>query len=202
MRKSWAQNAQIGGQKVDLRRLLWVGVVLMVGAVTLTAAGSGDVFGQVGLVSVSKEVDTVSGRITLASVGGGGSGMIGDKAAVFGEFNYIPVFSGRASDNSMSAKAIQAGAGVRVFIPTGNSNVKLYIPATGGLVRISASEGSDSGSASISRTGGYFGFGLGSEIGEKFGVRPEFRYTRYQVSGVGVNGISVSASIFYRFGGK
>ena len=57
---------------------------------------------------------------------------------------------------------------------------------------------------SASDTGGYFGFGFGSEIDlrEKIGVRPEFRYTRWQVSGEGFNAISLSVGVFYRFGGR
>jgi hypothetical protein len=49
--------------------------------------------------------------------------MIGDKAAVYGEFNYIPMgdFGLSSEDIGVSVKTLQAGAGIRVFIPTGSS---------------------------------------------------------------------------------
>jgi hypothetical protein len=186
---------------VDIRRFLLIVVVFTVGAVTpLAAAGGGDVFGRVGVVRIDKGVGT------YASVGGGVSGMVGDKAALFGEFNYIHfgIASASSADFSASAKAIQAGAGSRLFLPTGSSKVRLYVPIVGGVLRLSASGSFFGSSMSASETGGYFDIGFGSEIslGQKLGVRPEFRHSLYMVAGKEFKPLSVSAEIFYRFGGR
>jgi hypothetical protein len=177
---------------------LLCGVVtaLIIGAaIPLAAAGGGDVFGQVGVLTGNSDIGT------HALVGGGASGMIGDRVAIFGELNYIPLGSAAFGDSSLSGKAILAGGGIRAFLTSGSSKVRPYIPLAVGLLRVSAN---DSSGNSASVNGRYFGLGIGVEasLGDKFGIRPEFRYNRLQASGQGANAYSVSAGFFYRFGGK
>jgi hypothetical protein len=85
-------------------------------------------------------------------------------------------------------------------------NLRLYVPVAGGVLRWSVGATASGVSVSTSVNGGYFGTGFGAEIGNKFGVRPEFRYDRYQLSFGGIssgsNVISVGAGVFYRFGAK
>jgi hypothetical protein len=186
---------------MNLQRSWWIAMAFVVLAVTpLAAAGGGDVFGQVGVVSIG------DGGGTHALAGGGASGMVGDRVGVFGEFNYIPMgdFGESGEGVNVSSKTLMFGAGVRVYIP-GTGKVRLYIPVAGGGLRTTVSASANGSSGSASGNGGYFGAGFGAEIGNKFGVRPELRYSRYQLSFGGVSGgsnvISVAAGIFYRFGG-
>ena len=180
-----------------LQRFLLIAVVVfMIGSVMPLAAGEGDVYGQAGVVRIG------DGGGTHALVGGGVSGMVGDKAAVFGEFNYVPLgdYGLSSSHVKVSSNALLVGGGVRAYIPTGRENVRLYVPVAGGLLRIAASASGFGLKMSDGVNGGYVGAGIGAEIGQKFGVRPEFRYNRYQISGGGSNVMSASVSVFYKFG--
>ena len=175
---------------------------LMIGTVAQLAAADGDVFGQAGVVSIG------GGGGTHPSVGGGASGFIGEHLAIFGEFNYVPTgdYGLSTADVGISSRMIQAGGGVRAYLPMKWDHLRLYVPVAGGILRWTFT-GSGSGvSVSTSANGGYFATGFGAEIGHKFGVRPEFRYSRYAISFQGVsassNVVSVGATFFFRFGGN
>ncbi len=188
---------------MKLHRLLSNATVLMIGCVMpLAAAGGGDVFGQAGILHIG------SNGGTHALVGGGGSVDLGKHAAAFGELNYSPTGDYGLSSSSLgiSTHIMLLGGGVRVYIPTGNDQFRLYIPATAGYLRWTVTGTASGVSASASANGGYFGTGFGAEIGKKFGIRPEFRYERFELSYAGTTGganaITVGAGVFYRIGGK
>jgi hypothetical protein len=172
------------------------------GTVTPLVAAQGDVYAQAGVVSIG------DGGGTHALAGGGVSGMIGSHAAIFGEFNYTPTgdYGESTSGFGISSRIIRGGAGLRVYVPAGNKMMRLYVPVAGGMLKWSVTGTGSGFSASVSANGGYFGTGFGAEIGHKFGIRPEFLYSRYQISFAGASGssnvVSVGASVFYRFGGE
>jgi hypothetical protein len=151
-----------------------------------------DVYGTAGIYSEYGG----GGHESHALVGGGASGIFaGGKAAVFGEFDYIPM----GSTLGVSVKQIDAGGGVRIYVGPKSDKFRLFVPVEGGLARLSA--GLSGVSAGIN--GAYFGSGFGAEIGsKKFGVRPEFRFEREQWgSGGGGNYVTtIGASFYYRFG--
>ncbi len=185
-----------------LGRLTLLTAALAMGTVAPLAAADGDVFGQAGVVSIG------GGGGTHPSVGGGASGFIGDHVAIFGEFDYAPTgdYGLSTAGVGISSRLIQAGGGVRAYLPMKWDHLRLYVPVAGGVLRWTFTGSTSGASASVSANGGYFATGFGAEIGHKFGVRPEFRYSRYAISfeGIGAssNVVSVGATLFYRFGGN
>jgi len=164
----------------------------------VAATAGGDVFGQAGVVNLS------DGGGTHALAGGGASYAVGDNVAVFGEVDYVPLgdFGFSTEEIGLSTHLLLVGGGARFYIPIGSSTARLYVPAAGGLLRLSVDADVSDISVSVSMNGGYVGGGFGVEIGQKLGVRPEFRYNRYQISGAGTNVYSGAVSVFYRFGGN
>jgi hypothetical protein len=177
--------------KVTLLRVIAAVSVALASLATPVLAGEngkGDVYGQVGFYH---ETD-----LTKAMVGGGASAILGDSGnvAIFGEANYIPV--GNMGIFGASFKGVMLGGGVRLYVPTKNERVRVYVPVAGGLMRLSGS----AFGFSESMNAGYFGAGIGTELGSrKVGVRPEFRYLRVQKSDVGGNSVTFGVGVFYRF---
>lgn len=172
------------------RLILCLAVMALVFA-TPSFAGA-DVYGTVGLYTEYGG----GAHDSHAIVGGGASGIFaGGKAAVFGEFNYIPL----GSALGVSLKQIDAGGGVRIYVGPKSDKFRLFVPVVAGLARLSAGMSG----VSVGSNGGYFGSGFGAEIGsKKFGVRPEFRFEREQWgSGGGGNNVTTfGASFYYRLG--
>lgn len=172
-------------------------LVLCLAAMALVFAtpsfAGADVFGTAGVYS---EYGTGGAHDSHVMVGGGASGIFGGgRAAIFGEFNYIPL----GSTLGVSLHQIDAGGGVRVYVGPKSDRFRLFVPIAGGLARL---VGSGYG-ATAGANGGYFGAGFGAEIGSKrFGVRPEFRFMREQwgSGGGGNNATTFGASFYYRFG--
>jgi hypothetical protein len=207
-RKSW--NKIRSRRNYMQRESCCLAVMALVLTVPCLASdyGRGDVFGTVGMFTAFGGGHSSS----HVMVGGGASGLFaGDKAALFGEFNYIPLGNAMAYSPAtgafvtlpFSVKQYMIGGGVRLYVLTADHSasrhpywVRMYVPIAGGLLRTVVGGVSSGGS-----NAGYFGTGLGAEIGRRhFGVRPEFRYVRMQTSSGGGNNITIAAGVFYRFG--
>jgi hypothetical protein len=180
--------------------------LLMLGAVTphLLAAdiGKGEVFGQGGYYT-----ELGQGGGTWAIVGGGAGVNLGQRLALFGEFNYVrptTTFGGVSATGSL----YQAGGGARIFIPVHTERFRPYVPLVGGLIRARAAvEVNGVEYQHEWESGAYVGAGFGSEIGitKRFGLRPEFRYFRefwYPQYGQSSqnDGLRLMVGVYYRLG--
>jgi hypothetical protein len=150
------------------------------------------------------------------AVAGGSAGIHFGKAAVFGEFNYVPLASASASGNVMgisvtsqgSEKLYNFGGGftydfgsstrvvpyVLGVLGVGHSSVK----ATGSAANL----GPFSISVNASDNAVYGGGGAGVRLyaGQHWGIKPEVRFQRYQQSGGGGNTVLYTVGLFYQFG--
>jgi len=89
-----------------------------------------------------------------------------------------------------------------------------YVSLAGGALDLTGNASDGTTSVSEGHHGGYLGVGLGANgyLGHGFGVRPEFRYERQQLSnnpdnngifkGNGRNEFTLTATVFYTFGGR
>lgn len=130
--------------------------------------------------------------------------------AVGFEYGFSPLQSENESGGGYTITAtehLNSYGAVARFGLVRTPRMQPYVLFAGGGVRdtVSAdvSGGGQQGSASDSKSGGYFGFGggLNAKLGGDFGFRPEVRYQRVSVSGSHLNEIDVTGSIVYRFGG-
>jgi hypothetical protein len=178
--------------------ILWAVTPHLIGA----DISKGDVFGQGGYYS-----ELGDGGGTWPVVGGGAGANIGRHFAVFVEGNYVRP-STKLGGFSGTGNLYQAGAGSRIYIPVRHERVRPYVPVVGGFLRGNATAAQDGVSfAKVLASGAYVGAGFGTEIGigQRFGLRPEFRYFRefwYPQYGQGSqnNGVRTTIGVYYRFG--
>jgi hypothetical protein len=120
---------------------------------------------------------------TDAQVGGAVGRVFGGNSVLFGETSYASGY-----------KIANFGGGVNFGFRTKLDKVVPYVVVAGGLGRdTSGSSGSNSAMFAA-------GFGARYFIGSNWGVRPEFRFQRYQESNGGLNTYVFTAGLFYRFG--
>ena len=118
---------------------------------------------------------------------GGAIGRVPDgNSVVFAETSYAPLGFGE--------NVLNFGGGFNFGFRTRIDNLVPYILVFGGLGRDMVSGGGSSNYV-------LFGAGFGAHfLGSNWGVRPEFRWQRYQHSGDGANTFVFVAGLFYRFG--
>jgi hypothetical protein len=129
------------------------------------------------------------------------------------EYNYLMLGSLTVNGETGKEHLQIYGVGVRVAV----INTRLLVPYVllgGGGNRLSATVTEGSVSASASQNGYYFAAGGGASFygGHGFGIRPEFRYERQQLTtttaggisfaGGGQNDLRATVALFYQFGGK
>jgi hypothetical protein len=165
--------------------------------------GKGDLFAQAGLYT---ELGPGGGSWPI--VGGGAGGNLGERSAVFGEFNYVhPNMNG--DGGTAAGDLLQAGGGGRIFIPVHSGRFRPYISFAGGYMHawthLTVPDYYFGGTFSLSeqQNGGYAGAGLGTEIvlTKRLGLRPEFRFFReFWGASDDNNGLRVTVGVYYRFG--
>ena len=129
------------------------------------------------------------------------------------EYTFTPLDNETISGVQLTERLHNYGAVARFALLPNRLVVPYAVVAGGGLsLDDKASQGSVS--ESVNQSGGYFGIGGGANLylHHGFGVRPEFRYQREQLSnttfqgvvvqGSGKNEIYATASLFYQFGGR
>ncbi len=124
---------------------------------------------------------------TKGTVGGAIGRVIGGNSLIFGETSYSPLGYGE--------KLVTFGGGFQFGIPTRMDKLVPYVVVVGGLGRDMVKGDGSSNSA-------MFGAGFGARyfLGSHWGVRPEFRWQRYQQTQGGDNTYLFTAGLFYRFG--
>lgn len=148
-----------------------------------TERAPGEVSGYVGIDAIGQQ----GGSHPVV----GGTVGFGNRVHVFGDFNYVPLSSERGSG---TPRVVDFGGGMHFTFPTRNAKVAPYFLVGGGAGQFSAFGDSE--------THVYFAFGGGLRyyVGENWGVRPEFRYQRYQAVEGGLNTAIIGIGVFYRFG--
>jgi hypothetical protein len=115
-------------------------------------------------------------------VGGAIGRVFGGNSVLFAETSYAP---------SSAYKMANFGGGVNFGFPTKFDKLVPYVVVAGGLGRDTTGSGSN---------GAMFAAGFGARyfIGSNWGLRPEFRFQRYQDRGL--NTYVFTAGLFYRVG--
>jgi hypothetical protein len=123
-----------------------------------------------------------------AMVGGAIGGALGTNSQLFVESNYAPLGFG--------TKLVSFGGGLNIGLGAPAEKLAPYVIVAGGLGLFSGSGESEKAAS--------FGAGIGVRyfLGTNWGVRPEFRWQRFQASGGGLNSYLLTAGLFYRFGSK
>ena len=139
------------------------------------------------------EVDGYAGMqhfpgVTKALLGGAIGKPIGQRSQLFVESGYIPFGGGN--------KMVNLAGGLNVGLPSGSDTVAPYLTFLGGLGR---EMGNGAGANRVTYGAG---FGVRYFLAKQWGIRPEFRWQRYQVAEGGVNSYAFSVGLFYRFGGN
>jgi len=129
------------------------------------------------------------------------------------EYTFTPLDNENIDGVSFTERLHNYGAVARFgFLP--NRLVVPYVVVAGGGLSLKDEASQGNQSASVKASGGYFGAGGGANVylGHGFGVRPEVRYQRQQLSdttfegftvkGSGKNEIFLTGSLFYQFGGR
>jgi hypothetical protein len=126
--------------------------------------------------------------VTKAMVGGEIGRTISTHSLLFAETSYVPLGFGD--------KLVNFTGGVNIGFATSMDKLVPYLSVVGGLGR-SSGNGSSENDAT-------FGIGFGTRyfVGRNWGVRPVFRWQRYQQSAGGVNTYVFTAGLFYRFGDR
>ncbi len=159
---------------------------------------SGDVAFDAGYTNIGKGTnfnDVVINRYTL---GGSGGVNLNSYLTVIGEFNFFAMPQVEGVNENMT----NYGGAVR-FNLVSKGKVVPYGIFGGGGARLTASESG----ASASSNGDYFGGGGGVNLflGSNWGIRPEFRYNRFNYSFEGINGstnvLTATGGVFFQFGG-
>ena len=127
--------------------------------------------------------------VTKASLGGAAGVTFAGNSVLFAETSYVPQGEG--------VKLLNWVGGLNIGFPTRVDRFVPYFTALGGLGRWS-------GQGAAAANDATFGAGFGARyfLGPRWGVRPEFRWQRYQRAAGGVNSYSFSAGLFYRFGAR
>ena len=168
-----------------------------------------------GEVSATGGVNTMDGGVGTHGLYGGNAGFRFDgRVYVFGEGNWAQLASVTEQSSSSGTNITANGAvdlasfGGGFDYSFGSSRrIVPYIVTAAGIGHFYA-KGSGSGggvSATVSfpvTNDAYYGFGGGARIffGPKWGIKPEFRYQRYQGSLLTVNSYISTVSLFFRFG--
>ncbi len=160
-------------------------------------AHSGEVAGTVGYDHTSF---TPSGGAPTSNhfYGGSGGYNVTPAISVLGEYKYDPL-----SDPITVTYHAQLFGGAVRYNFTPSKKIVPYAIVGVGDYRFTES----AGGASFSYNGYYVNFGGGASVycGKNWGIRPEVRYERQQVTITGIsvhaNVSDVSGSIFYQFGG-
>lgn len=154
---------------------------------------------------------------THALVGGSVAGAVLDKLRLFGEFSFAPLGSASLA-SSVEGIDVQAHASAKLYnfgggfdysfgsstravpyvlgvIGIGHSAIAATGVGTMGTVRATADLSESSNAV-------YYGGGGGIRLyaGPHWGIKPEFRYQRYQDSGGGVNTFAYTVGLFFQFG--
>ena len=186
---------------------LLVGVLLF--SVTAFAEGKGEVAGFGGGLAIT------GGGIN--PLFGGSAGVrVSDHLRIFGEFSVAPLASlaesaaGQASaitgvSVTAKVKLYNVGGGVDYSFGSSKKVVPYVVGAVGaGLFSTSATAnvGGVSGSASATTKSLYLGGGGGVRFyaGDNWGIKPEFRFQRYTMSGGGSNSADFTVGLFFQFG--
>jgi hypothetical protein len=169
---------------VRLLEKLWIVIVLLVASALCQAAEGEGYKGEVaGFGGLQHFRDS-----TKATIGGQIGSTFAGNSMVFVETAYVPSYS-------EGAKLVNFLGGVNIGFPTRLDKLVPYFGVFGGLGRFS-------GQGVVSESAASFGLSFGARyfLGPRWGVRPEFRWQRYQESGQGLNSYSFSTGLFYRFG--
>lgn len=178
--------------------VLLAAVTASVGAQTdaggAIAGGSADVSGNVGYSNLTG----ADGKNHI-NFGGSGGVNLSPRVTLLGEYTYMPM-------GSLTGVAFNTQLfGVASRLNFGNSKrVVPYALVGFGFDRLN---GSESG-ASVSANGSYVAVGGGAGIycGKNWGIRPEFRWERQEVTFAGLiadtNVVMGSGSIFFQWGGR
>lgn len=156
------------------------------------APHSGDVAFSAGYANIGKGSNFAASDMNRSTVGGSGGYNLTQYIAVIGELNFFPLPQVLGVNEHM----LNYGGAVRFnLIPAGK--VVPYGVVGGGGSRFTASESG----ASASVNGNYFGGGGGLSIylGRNWGVRGEFRDSRF--GGFSIAGITASTNVFAATGG-
>jgi hypothetical protein len=151
-------------------------------------------------------------------LGGSFSAEIRGRLRLFGEFDYISLgkatFSGDIAGVSVSstakARLYDFGGGVDFSFRRGSSKAAPYLIAAAGLGHQSLSAtgvgvmGTSRATVDYSESANAAHFGVGGGIrlyaGRNWGIKPEFRYQRYQSSEGNNNALFYTVGLFFQFG--
>ncbi len=162
------------------------------------APHSGDVAFDAGYTNIGKGTNFNDTTINRYTFGGSGGVNLNSYLTVIGEFNFFAMPPVDGVNENMT----NYGGAVR-FNLASKGKVIPYGIFGGGGDRLTASESG----ASASANGDYFGGGGGASIflGRSWGIRPEFRFNRFNftLSGVSANTnvLTASGGVFFQFGG-
>jgi hypothetical protein len=144
---------------------------------------------------------------------GGSGGVNSGRAAIAGEYSYLPMGSITGSGVVGKENLQQFGVALRLSL-LGRARANPYFLVAGGFDRLTATASSSGLSARASQSGGYVGLGGGANLllALHWGIRPEFRWERQQfaatrvggidVAGGGLNDVRGTVGLFYTWGGN
>jgi hypothetical protein len=125
---------------------------------------------------------------TKGMLGGTIAAPLGQNSQIFGETSYTPMGEG--------TKLVNLGGGLDLGFRRSIGKFAPFVTVLGGVGRLSGFGASEKDAT--------FGAGFGARyfLARNWGVRPEFRWQRYQASGGGVNSYVFRVGLFYRFGSR
>jgi len=136
----------------------------------------------------------VTGIASLQHFPSGGEGFVGGdidfslgrRNSLFSETTYAPL--------GPSDKLLNFLGGLRIGLPVRSARIVPYVSAFGGMSRYTIEN--------VSQNWATFGAGFGARclLSRHWGVRPEFRWQRYQEPIRAVNSYGLTMGVFYRFG--
>jgi hypothetical protein len=157
-------------------------------------AGSADVAGNVGFSNL-----TGADGNKHVHFGGSGGINLSPRVTLLGEYSYMPM--GSLSGVAFNTQLIGVVSRLNFFT---SKRAVPYALVGAGFDRLN---GSESG-VNVSANGSYAAVGGGASLylGKSWGIRPEFRYERQEVTFAGLiadtNVVMGTASVFFQWGGR
>jgi hypothetical protein len=162
---------------------------------------SGDLAFDGGYSYIGTGTNFNTASINRYTLGFSGGANLNEYLTVIGEYNYFAMPQVQGVSLNMQG----FGGGVR-FNLAPKSKIVPYVVFGGGAAKLTANESG----VGVTSNGGYFGSGGGLALylgkTKTWGIRPEFRYSRFFYTFEGINGntnvVTATAALFYQFGGK
>lgn len=191
---------QIHFSRSSLQRIFFTALCVLVSTAAWgqVAPRSGDVAFDMGYSHIGKGTNFNNTDINRYTAGFSGGFNLSQYLTLIGEYNYMAM----PSVQSVNMGMMGYGGAVR-FNLAPKAKVVPYGLFGGGGARLTASESG----VSVSSNGNYFGGGAGASlyIGSNWGIRPEFRMSRFNYTFSGISGntnvLVATCGVFFQFGG-